>query len=67
MRVSSMEQSVNTCPRENAMILQQMGMGADEMFDGALDEPPCSYDKSDFAVGLEKNIFLQIFKKIFGI
>jgi hypothetical protein len=46
-------------PRENAMILQQMG--ADDMFDGALDEPPCSYDGSvksdDCVVGLEKNIW----------
>jgi hypothetical protein len=42
-------------PRENAMMLQQMG--ADDMFDEA---PPCTYNgslNSDFVVGLEKNIW----------
>jgi hypothetical protein len=46
-------------PLENATMLQQMG--PDSMFDGAFAEaPPCRYDgslKTDFVVGLEKNIW----------
>jgi len=45
-------------PRENAMILQQMG--SDDMFDEAFDESPCSFDglgNSDFVVGLDKNMW----------
>jgi hypothetical protein len=45
-------------PDENAMMLQQIG--PDGMFDGAFDEAPtCNCNgsgKSDFVVGLEKNI-----------
>jgi len=44
--------------QKNVMLLQQRG--PDDMFDGALDEAaPCSYNvsvKSDFVVGLGKNI-----------
>nr|AAY78890.1 CC-NBS-LRR resistance-like protein [Pinus lambertiana] len=45
-------------PQQNAIILNQMG--ADNMFDGALVEVPCNHvglGMSDFAVGLEKNIW----------
>jgi len=40
-------------PQKNAVMLQQIG--SDDMFDGVLDEAPPS-PKSDFVVGLEKNI-----------
>lgn len=48
---------VSNDPHENIMMLQQMGV--EDLFDGAVDEAPCSYKlsiKSDFVLGLEKSI-----------
>eukprot|EP00253_Pinus_taeda_P002508 PITA_02508 len=48
---------VSNDPHENIMMLQQIGV--EDLFDGAVDEAPCSYKlsiKSDFVRGLEKSI-----------